>query len=339
MRTAYYFLTLIAVIAVVLRILTIPLLGNGLHGNPVDVYYVDTEAAHLVLELQNPYLATTFMNHYGQVVTFTYLPVVPIFYAVFLSTGLDIRAGSIVADLVIIVAMFFISERFLKNDKRRWPVFASPAVYAILPPSILLTSMSGTNVMIGTMFLILTLASILYDAKVLAAFFLGLALATNQFVLLVLPIIALYWLRQKNYTSIIISAAVACAIILPFMLLSGSNFLYDVLFFQLERPIQSNGYWDLYGVVYSLSGIRLSTLVRGVLFLIPALIGTCYLSTSKKKLFGGIALVTSLGVLILPVDGFWNYFLIPMAVSCSTLSLLVGMWLESRKRTMNIAKL
>lgn len=331
---------MIAVIAVVLRVISIPLLGNGLHGNPVDVYYVDMEAAHLVLELQNPYLATTFMNHYGQVVIFTYLPIIPIFYAAFLSTGLDIRAGSIVADLVIIVAMYFISEQLLKKDNARWwLILVSPAAYAILPPSILLTSMSGTNVMVGTMFLVLTLAAIVYDAKVLAAIFLGLALATNQFILLVLPIIALYWFRQKSYAPILISIVVACIVILPFLFLSGNAFLYDVFFFQLQRPIQSNGYWDLYYLVYALSGAKLSTIARGALFLIPALLGSWYLSTSKKRLFGGVALVTSLEVFILPVDGFWNYFLIPMAVSCSTLSLLANMWLESRKRKLNITKL
>lgn len=334
MGKAYYFLTLITAIAVILRILSIPLLGNGLHGNPVDVYYVDTEAAHLVLELQNPYLATTFMNHYGQVVTFTYLPVVPIFYAVFLSTGLDIRAGSIVADVFIIVAMYFTSAQLLKNNAKWWLVLVSPAVYAILPPSILLTSMIGTNVMVGTMFMILTLAAILYDAKILAAIFFGLALAANQFVLLVLPIIALYWLRHKNYASIIISILIACAIILPFLFLSGGNFLYDVLYYQLQRPIQSNGYWDLYYLVYSLSGVKLSTLSRGILFFIPAFLGTWYLSTTKKKLFAGTALVTTLGVAILPVDGFWNYFLIPMAVACSTLSLLVSMWHERKDRVL-----
>ncbi len=157
---SYYLLALISAFAVLVRLIAIPILGNGL--NLADIYYVDREAAKLVLELRDPYLYSNYTNHYGQIVTFAYLPLIPIYYAPFVLIHLDVRYGSIAADVASIVAMYFIAKSTLsKVEERSLIPFSGIIAYAVLPTSIWLTSGAGTNMMIGSMFLVVALATLL----------------------------------------------------------------------------------------------------------------------------------------------------------------------------------
>ncbi|MDH2900609.1 MAG: hypothetical protein PXY39_06515 [archaeon] len=315
---AFHLLIAVSAIAVFLRLVVIPFFGNGLHGNPVDVYYVDREAAKLILQYQNPYLFSNYTNYLGKVVTFAYLPVIPAYFAPFVFIGSDIRYGSIIADVVITIAMYFIARSTLGGTHTKpWIRFSGSIAYAILPTSIYLTSVSGTNMMIGPMFLIVALAALLQEKWLVAGIFLGLALAANQFIILTFPLIAIYSLRNHNLKTILVSILVASAIILPFMLYSPSKFLYDVLLFQLERPMQKNGIWSLYYLVYAISGFKMGTYLRLAIFLVPAGIVSILFSTTKKNVLIGTAIVSALATFVLPLDGFWNYFLLPMIIICA----------------------
>jgi hypothetical protein len=327
---AYYLLPLLSAVAISLRVIMIPYFGNGLHGNPVDVYYVDREAAKLILEFRNPYLFSNYTNYLGRVVTFAYMPVIPAYFAPFLLMGSDIRYGSIIADVAITIAMYFIGKSTSKGTYvKSWIPFSGSITYAILPTSIYLTSVFGTNMMIGPMFLIVALAGIFEEMWLVAGIFLGLALAANQFVILIFPLIALYCLRNHNFKTILVSVLVASAIILPFMLYSPSKFLYDVLLFQLGRPPQPNGIWSLFYLVYSSSGFKMGTYLRLAIFLAPAGIATFLFSTTKRNVLIGTAIVSALASFVLPVDGFWNYFLLPMIIVCSLVpSILSGRHFE-----------
>ena len=79
MKTHSYYgvIALIFALAMAVRIIAIPYFGNGPDGNPVDIYYVDREAAQLILELKDPYLYSNYTNQIGELVTFAYLPLVP----------------------------------------------------------------------------------------------------------------------------------------------------------------------------------------------------------------------------------------------------------------------
>jgi uncharacterized membrane protein len=161
------------------------------------------------------------------------------------------------------------------------------------------------------------LAALLREKWLVAGIFLGLAIAANQFIILIFPLLALYCVRLHDFKTIIVSILVASVIILPFMMYSPSKFMYDVLLFQLQRPMQNNGIWSLYYVVYSLSGFRLQTYLRFVIFLVPSGIVTYLFSRAKKNLLIGLAIISALAAAILPVDGFWNYFLLPATIVCT----------------------
>jgi hypothetical protein len=296
----------------------IPYFGNGLNGNPVDIYYVDREAATLILRLQDPYLYSNYTNHIGGIVTFAYLPLVPIYYAPFILIGADIRYGSILADFIIMVALYFIGRSTLRTifSKSLVP-FSGSVAYAILPTSIWLSAVTGSNMMIGSMFLMVALAFLLERKNIASSIFLGLALGTDQFMILIFPVIALYFLRNRQPKPVLVTTLVSGAIVLPFFLYSPSKFVYDVLLFQFERPLQSNGLFSLYGLLYATTGFEIGTLYRLIIFLIPTAVSTFLFSKTKTRMLIGIAVMSALGAFLLPVDGFWNYFLLPMTMICA----------------------
>jgi uncharacterized membrane protein len=321
---AFYALALLSVICISLRFIAMYFFANGLLGNPVDIYYVDREAAKLILQYQDPYLFANYTNRLGNVVTFAYMPVIPAYFAPFVFLGSDIRYGSIIADVVITISMYFIGRSTINGKQAKsWIPFSGSIAYAILPASIFLTSISGTNMMIGPMFLIVGLAALLEEKSLIAGIFIGLALAANQFIILIFPLIALYCFRNHNLKTALVSVLVASAIILPFMFYSPSSFLYDILMFQFQRPMQRNGIWDLYYVVYTLSGFKMDTYLRLAIFLIPAGLATFFFSKTKKDILIGSAIVSALASIVLPVDGFWNYFLLPFTIVCALVPLIL----------------
>jgi uncharacterized membrane protein len=319
------YLSLIALGAIALRLIAIPYFGFGLVKYPVDVYYVDREAANLILLFRNPYLYSDFTNRIGHVVTFAYMPLIPVYFAPFELMGWNIRYGSVVADVAILVAMYFIANSLLERNELRlaWIPLTGSIAYALLPISILLTSVFATNMMIGAMFLVVGIAALFYKRWILSGVLLGLALATNQFMIFVLPIITIYCLRKSNVRPALVSILLAGAIVLPFLLYSPSSFLQDVVYFQFQRPLQTNGTWSLYYIVYALTGYGLVTPLRILIFAIPSALVSVVFSTGRKKMLTGIAIVLGLATFVLPIDGFWNYFLLPSTIACSIVPLMI----------------
>lgn len=305
--------------------IAIPYYASGFIKNPVDVYYVDREAAQLILLLRDPYLYSNFTNRFGHVVTFSYMPLVPIYFAPFELMGLNIKYGDVVADVVVLVAMYFIASSLLEKTERQliWIPLTGSIAYALLPISILLTSVLATNMMIGAMFLVVGIAALFYKRWILSGILLGLALATNQFMIFVLPIIAIYCLRKSNVRPALVSILIAGAIVLPFLLYSPSSFLQDVVYYQFQRALQTNGSWSLYYVVYTLTGYGLGTLLRILIFAIPAALVTVVFSSGKKRVVTGIAIILSLATFVLPIDGFWNYFLLPATIVCAMVPIMI----------------
>ncbi len=311
--------------AILLRLIATLYFGFGLVKYPVDVYYVDREAAQLILLFRNPYLYSDFTNRIGHVVNFSYMPVIPIYFAPFELLGWNIRYGIIVADVVILVALYFIASSLLGKTERQlaWIPLTGPIAYALLPISILLTSVLGTNKMVGSMFLVGGIAGLFYKRWILSGVLLGLALATNQFVIFVLPIIAVYCLRKSNIKPALVSILLAGAIVLPFLVYSPSSFLQDAVYFQFQRPLQTSGSWSLYYFVYILTGYRLVTVLRILVFAIPTALVSAVFSSGRKRMLTGIAIVLSLAAFVLPIDGFWNYFLLPSTIVCAIVLMMI----------------
>ncbi len=297
-----YLIFIIVAIGILIRIISIPLFVN-IPNTPADVYYVDNYAAKLILEFQNPYSQSLLATGHSMNL-FVYLPMIPVFYAPFYLLG-DIRFGSIFADVLIMFSIYFIA----KSINRGAAAFFAPLTYALLPFSIWLTSVASTNIMIGTSFLTVSIAALLRKKYSVAAIFLGLALATNQLVLLALPLIIFYFWGERKISYFLGSIAVSAAIILPFIMQNAFHFIYDVILFQFERPLQSNGSFSLYSIINATTGESLASWMRISIFLVTVLIAVVWLRRKTVflvPLIGGLLL---LGAFILPVNGFWNYFL------------------------------
>jgi hypothetical protein len=295
------FLVLVIAIGVGIRLAMISW-GATSPYQPVDVYDADAQSAQLILNLQNPYVHIYVFNSYQQDF-FAYLPMVPVFYAPFSLLG-DVRYGSIFADVLIMVAVYSIAQSL----KKGFAVFA-PLLFAILPMSIWLTSVAGTNMMVGTAFFALSLATLLKEKYGIAALCLGLGMASNQIVVVLLPLFGYYFWNKGKTVHIAGALSVAAAIILPFLVANPSKFAYGVFMFQLDRPLQLNGPFSLYSIVGSALGIQLSFWVRAGLFLAFTIAS---LLAVRRKLWLFVPLsgvLVFLGAFVIPVNGFWNYFL------------------------------
>ena len=232
---------------------------------PIDAFIVDKESANVILNLQNPYTYTYPVHNYILNI-FAYLPMVPIYYAPFYLLG-DFRYGSIFADVLIMLAAYWIAKSL-----NRGKALLAPLAFALLPPSIWLSSIAGTNIMVGTAFLMLSLAALMHKKYGVAAVFLGLGIATNQLVALMLPLFGYYYWSEHKLSRFSLSLLVSAVIILPFYLSAPSNFFYDVMEYQFLRPPQLDGTYSLYHIFSTNFGIQLSFIVRVVLFTVPFLL-------------------------------------------------------------------
>jgi len=277
---------------------------------PIDAFIVNNESANLLLGLQNPY-TYAFPVHNYILNVFAYLPMVPIYYVPFSVLG-DFRYGNIFADVLIMLALYSIAKSF-----NRGAAIYAPLTFALLLPSIWLSSITGTNIMVGTAFMMLSLAMLTKKNYGVAAVFLGFGVAANQFVALMLPLFAFYYWSVHKLSRFSLSLLVSSVIMLPFFLSNSSAFFNDVVEFQFLRPTQLDGSYSLYNFLNTNFGIQLSIYIRVVLFILPFMF-SAFLSRSRPNLLlisAGIMLF--LAAFILPINGFWNYFIPPLAILCA----------------------
>ncbi len=296
-----YTIFIIVAFGVLLRIVSIPLFSTTYQ--PVDVFYVDNQAAKLILGFQNPYSQNLAAHGYS-LNMFAYLPMVPIYYAPFYLLG-DIRIGNMFADILIMFSLFYIA----KSVNRGAAAFFAPLAYAILPFSIWLTSIASTNIMVGASFLTVSVAGLLKKKHLLSAIFLGFALATNQLMFLALPLIIFYLWGEHKISYFLGSLLVASGIVLPFFVQDTFQFIYDVVLFQFQRPLQRDGVFSLYSLVNTTMGLSLTSWIRVSLFIAATLFSIISLWRKTVFLVPLIGTLLLLGAFILPVNGFWNYFL------------------------------
>jgi len=327
MKRQLWLLILIIVFGVALRLALIVFLAGSY--KPIDILIVDRQVPKLILDLQNPYTHTYPVDNYT-LSTFAYLPVIPIYYVPFYLLG-DIRYGNIFADVLIMLAAYLIAKppNFDYNCKN---ALYAPLVFAVLPLSFWLTCISATNFMIGTAFMMLALAFLIRKNFAASAVFLGLGVAANQFIILLLPLFGVYYWKERRMGSLLLSVAVSAAIILPFFLATPSNFVYDVFTFQFTRALQSNGAFSLYSIATSF-GVQLSTWIRIIIFAVPFLVLTFWKRRSPQTLLLSACGIMLFAAFFLPVDGFYNYFLPASAIVCALIPLIINkIHLKIKKR-------
>ena len=294
---------------------------------PIDTFIVDKESANLLLRLQNPY-AYGFPVHDYVLNVFAYLPLVPIYYAPFSVLG-DFRYGSIFADVLIMLAIYWIAKSF-----NRGAAIYAPLAFALLPPSIWLSSITGTNIMVGTAFMMLSLAALIKKRFGVAAVFLGLGVAANQLVALMLPLFAFYYWSEHKLSRFSLSLLVSAIVILPFFLCNASAFFYDVIEFQFLRPAQLDGSYSLYNVVSTNLGIQLSIYIRAALFFVPFMFSAFWSRCKPNLLLVSAGIMLFLAAFVLPINGFWNYFIPSLAILCAFVPLAIEhtmqkVWLQT----------
>jgi uncharacterized membrane protein len=176
--------------------------------------------------------------------------------------------------------------------------------------------------MVGTMFLMLAFASMLKEKYLLTSIFLGLSLAANQLIILSLPFFGYYLFRNSKLFYLLSALIVTLIVILPFYVASPNNFVYNVGSYQFSRPLQGNGDISLYALIHNIWGFELLPEIRWVIVIV-ACVFLLRIAKTTSSLLAVSATLIAIGAFVLPVNTFWNYFLLPIAIVCSLIPAII----------------
>jgi hypothetical protein len=306
-----------------------------------DVYYYDLQAARAILTGQSPY-AYHFFNVPSELMTagaesvFAYLPIAAMYQVPFYLLG-DVRFGFILADLVIGASIYFFRQKLS---------LILSLLYLFLPFTILLSTIFLNNSLISMLFVALSLLLEKRGKGMAAAIFFGVALATTQLSWLIFPLLISYYLRSERWKESITILLVPLTIILPFLLITPSEFIKDTIEFQFSRPIpylMDTGSAN-YNLNLSLNGILL-TLFHFTLPAYARLISTIAIALSlviRVNNYKNFILLSSvfmlLATFILPNVFFWAYIEFPFLLFLTFVSLsnskelMLKTWLKKMGR-------
>jgi uncharacterized membrane protein len=254
------------------------------------------------------------------------MPFTAIYLVPFYLMG-DVKLGVVAAEMMIGVCLFQFS--------RRWSLLAA-ALFLLVP----LTYYTN-DATFAAAFVAISLALESRGRKALASVSLGIALATSLFVWLAIPFFAYRDARRGDARRLLVAFATFFAISLPFFAAGPSDFLYDVLFFQLGRAppglVTAGG---AFGVTLnpSLSGLA-TTLVGqpaplylrvGITLALLAVLllararradGTSARDLTSSMLLRSSAFVAA-AVLVIPAVFFFAYFELPLVLLLCWLAML-----------------
>jgi hypothetical protein len=279
-----------------------------------DVYYFLTEGARTLLSGGNPY-QHTYTSIPSNLITpgahqvFAYLPATLLYLAPFLLAG-DVRLGVITADLIIGACLYLYGGR--------WHL-AAAFIYFFLPFVILFSTVFLNATVIAMAFIAAFFVLESRGRGALGAVSFGVALATVQFSLLVVPCLLVYYVRRGRWVEPLIMIATALLITAPFLLLSPRPLVQETIFFQFGRspaPLLASG--GLIGLTLNPSlsamalaafGVRVPLYVKAVAEL--AVIAVFARVTDTSSLARNSAFLVIVSVIILPDDFFWSYLELP----------------------------
>jgi hypothetical protein len=277
-----------------------------------DVYYYDVQAVAYLLKGVDPYGALyavpSALSTPGASHVFAYLPGVFAFLGP-ASAVWNPRFGLVLSDVVVGTTLLFLGRR---------KGFYS-ALYLLFPPTILFSTWFLNDALASMAFLS---AAILLEARgrpMASAPFWGLAAAASQEAWLLFPLYAVYCLRRRTYSEVLVALGCAAAVVAPFMLWNPSALVYDTALFQFARqtaPFFSTGPFGL-NVNPSLQGILLSfgtsapILARGAVAGLALLLTARYVDGSLPRLMLACTIFAAVGLFLLAGDLFWSYFELP----------------------------
>jgi len=232
----------------------------------VDVQRAHTEASELLLEGRNPYSdmvipdgSPTEVNQ-GTIVGYSYPPVSLVMYSAGFVLG-DARYTGIVAIVVTLAVVLGLAIRSYSGAS----IFVG--TIATIP---LLSGMiiGGWTEPIQAMFLVLSAAT--YRRWVLSSVLVGLAVASKQYMVLVL-VPMLVSADSMRYRRVAVAVAVAAATYLPFLVWNPTALWYALVGYQLERIPRADAVsvwsigWEVPAVVAAVVAVALCLLAwRGL---------------------------------------------------------------------------
>jgi uncharacterized membrane protein len=281
----------------------------------LDVYYYDAQAVAALLAGSNPYghiytgipqwLATPGASN-----VFAYFPVVPLFLAPF-GAYWDVRIGLVAADLVVACCIWSVG-----GSRAR----ASALVFLLLPFDALFSTSYPNNTLVAMAFLGLAIALEAKGRWWPSGMLLGVSLAASQFAWLMLPFFAVHYARTGRLRTVLVSLAVAAALLLPFFAWSPAAFVNDTVLFQFGRGVRGLVTPEAFGFDFNptLAGLVMTAIGYTVPSLIRAgaTVAAMALLLPKVRdlgsmLFALTAFLTA-AMLFLPNDLSWWYLELPL---------------------------
>ena len=181
-----------------------------------------------------------------------------------------------------------------------------------------------------------TAAFILLESRgrgVEGAVCLGVAFATVEFSLLLLPCALFYYARTRRWVEPAVALAVAGLIALPFVIASPSAFLNETVSFQFTRavaplfgggpPVGLTVNPSLDAVAIAVSGAAVPAYLRAAIELV--MIGVSLRVVTLRSLARNTAILVAASSFVLPSDFFWSYLELPF--------MLFLFWLSSAAKT------
>ena len=279
-----------------------------------DVYYYDAEAVSYLAQGIDPYgalyTAPSNLVTAGASAVFAYLPGVFAFLVPAWAAG-DARLGLVLCDLVVAAA-------FLLMRGGRPGLYAS--VFLLFPLTVVFSNWFLNNSLPAIAFVSV---AVLFESRghpKAASVLWGAAMAASQEAWFIFPLYAYYSLRTGRVAEVLLTIAVALAIVSPFLLWNSQVFVYDTVSFQFTRhaaaflysgPFVLNVNPSLEGIL-SLVGASAPLAVRGGLVLLALAASLMWLRKSLSSLMLASSLFTVLGLFLLAGDFFWSYLELPM---------------------------
>ncbi len=277
-----------------------------------DVYYYDTQAVKALAAGVDPYgfayVVPAGLQTPGAANVFAYLPGLLL---VLLPFGLlsDVRVALIACDVVVAWGLYALGGGRAKT---------CAIVFLAIPFTILFSTWFPNNALVGMAFMGLALAYAERRRPIISAVFLGLGLASSQFIWLAYPFFLLKDLKLGRLKEAAVGVAVAGAVAAPFLAWNASTFVSDTVTFVTAREVVglvTTQPWfsinpSLSGIVYTAFGTHVPLFFRALVIL--ALLGFLL----RRSVKGGLNLVhvtifVTATLFVLPSVFFWAYLELP----------------------------
>ncbi|MBI3858753.1 MAG: hypothetical protein HY296_00720 [Thaumarchaeota archaeon] len=301
-----------ALAAAAALLVRLALLSYGFRYIP-DISYYDQQAVAALASGSDPYGYSYSVPPQlltpGAENVFAYLPGVLLMLFPF-GVLTDVRLGLVACDFIIASCLAYSGGR---------KGLLASVVFLFSPLVPFFSTWYPNNALVAMAFVAMSSVLSGRGRATTSAALLGLALASNQFVLLAYPFLAYRGLVSRRLGELAVALGVAGLVVLPFVAWDPAAFWGNVVAFPLTRPPtplvvpEAFGYnvnLTLGGIVFTLSGYVLPLWLKGVLMSLPLVL---LLRRSRRhgSEYLNAAIYLAVAVFIIPNTLSWWYLELP----------------------------